>query len=389
MPKNDIEILKDYLIKYTEATTILEKREILDACKNKLPEKIKIIDRIHKIIDSPTKETAKKIIDCIFLSETIDEALLTNLESQLYNKTGFNMEVLHPEEFEILQMNGLELLHSTEILGVKENNKVEFQNQSLFLIPYKDTDTIFNNYIIDLLLNLPVKSYYLAKKGNDTYLMASHLYSTRLDMHLIKEESLINTRDIEDFINQFSETTNLIKIIFTDLLTNQNYRKLDKEYTVLNSDSTQNDYYVINNKTMKKKAVLESLYLNFYEEIKDISQLIADNYDKIIDFITDLLASKKNVNEKYLLHLRNNVVTIFEMERSKKRLDAIYFEKNMEVYDETRENANKKFEENLESLRQNLQIKRRVLSKGYVSIFTLLFSIILFGISLAYVILNK
>lgn len=389
MPKNDIEILKDYLIKYTEATTILEKREILDACKNKLPEKIKIIDRIHKIIDSPTKETAKKIIDCIFLSETIDEALLTNLESQLYNKTGFNMEVLHPEEFEILQMNGLELLHSTEILGVKENNKVEFQNQSLFLIPYKDTDTIFNNYIIDLLLNLPVKSYYLAKKGNDTYLMASHLYSTHLDMHLIKEEALINTRDIEDFINQFSETTNLIKIIFIDLLTNQNYRKLDKEYTVLNSDSTQNDYYVINNKTMKKKAVLESLYLNFYEEIKDISQLIADNYDKIIDFITDLLASKKNVNEKYLLHLRNNVVTIFEMERSKKRLDAIYFEKNMEVYDETRENANKKFEENLESLRQNLQIKRRVLSKGYVSIFTLLFSIILFGISLAYVILNK
>lgn len=90
-----------------------------------------------------------------------------------------------------------------------------------------------------------------------------------------------------------------------------------------------------------------------------------------------------------MLHLRNNVVTIFEMERSKKRLDAIYFEKNMEVYDETRENANKKFEENLESLRQNLQIKRRVLSKGYVSIFTLLFSIILFGISLAYVILNK
>ena len=389
MPKNDIEILKDCLIKYIEATTILEKREILDACKNKLPEKIKIIDRIHKIIDSPTKETAKKIIDCIFLSETIDEALLTNLESQLYNKTGFNMEVLHPEEFEILQMNGLELLHSTEILGVKENNKVEFQNQSLFLIPYKDTDTIFNNYIIDLLLNLPVKSYYLAKKGNDTYLMASHLYSTHLDMHLIKEESLINTRDIEGFINQFSETTNLIKIIFIDLLTNQNYRKLDKEYTVLNSDSTQNDYYVINNKTMKKKAVLESLYLNFYEEIKDISQLIADNYDKIIDFITDLLASKKNVNEKYLLHLRNNVVTIFEMERSKKRLDAIYFEKNMEVYDETRENANKKFEENLESLRQNLQIKRRVLSKGYVSIFTLLFSIILFGISLAYVILNK
>lgn len=389
MPKNDIEILKDCLIKYIEATTILEKREILDACKNKLPEKIKIIDRIHKIIDSPTKETAKKIIDCIFLSETIDEALLTNLESQLYNKTGFNMEVLHPEEFEILQMNGLELLHSTEILGVKENNKVEFQNQSLFLIPYKDTDTIFNNYIIDLLLNLPVKSYYLAKKGNDTYLMASHLYSTHLDMHLIKEESLINTRDIEDFINQFSETTNLIKIIFIDLLTNQNYRKLDKEYTVLNSDSTQNDYYVINNKTMKKKAVLESLYLNFYEEIKDISELIADNYDKIIDFITDLLASKKNVNEKYLLHLRNNVVTIFEMERSKKRLDAIYFEKNMEVYDETRENANKKFEENLESLRQNLQIKRRVLSKGYVSIFTLLFSIILFGISLAYVILNK
>lgn len=389
MPKNDIEILKDCLIKYIEATTILEKREILDACKNKLPEKIKIIDRIHKIIDSPTKETAKKIIDCIFLSETIDEALLTNLESQLYNKTGFNMEVLHPEEFEILQMNGLELLHSTEILGVKENNKVEFQNQLLYLIPYKDTDTIFNNYIIDLLLNLPVKSYYLAKKGNDTYLMASHLYSTRLDMHLIKEESLINTRDIEDFINQFSETTNLIKIIFIDLLTNQNYRKLDKEYTVLNSDSTQNDYYVINNKTMKKKAVLESLYLNFYEEIKDISQLIADNYDKIIDFITDLLASKKNVNEKYLLHLRNNVVTIFEMERSKKRLDAIYFEKNMEVYDETRENANKKFEENLESLRQNLQIKRRVLSKGYVSIFTLLFSIILFGISLAYVILNK
>lgn len=389
MPKNDIEILKDCLIKYIEATTILEKREILDTCKNKLPEKIKIIDRIHKIIDSPTKETAKKIIDCIFLSETIDEALLTNLESQLYNKTGFNMEVLHPEEFEILQMNGLELLHSTEILGVKENNKVEFQNQLLYLIPYKDTDTIFNNYIIDLLLNLPVKSYYLAKKGNDTYLMASHLYSTHLDMHLIKEESLINTRDIEDFINQFSETTNLIKIIFIDLLTNQNYRKLDKEYTVLNSDSTQNDYYVINNKTMKKKAVLESLYLNFYEEIKDISQLIADNYDKIIDFITDLLASKKNVNEKYLLHLRNNVVTIFEMERSKKRLDAIYFEKNMEVYDETRENANKKFEENLESLRQNLQIKRRVLSKGYVSIFTLLFSIILFGISLAYVILNK
>lgn len=389
MPKNDIEILKDYLIKYIEATTILEKREILDACKNKLPEKIKIIDRIHKIIDSPTKETAKKIIDCIFLSETIDEALLTNLESQLYNKTGFNMEVLHPEEFEILQMNGLELLHSTEILGVKENNKVEFQNQLLYLIPYKDTDTIFNNYIIDLLLNLPVKSYYLAKKGNDTYLMASHLYSTHLDMHLIKEEALINTRDIEDVINQFSETTNLIKIIFIDLLTNQNYRKLDKEYTVLNSDSTQNDYYVINNKTMKKKAVLESLYLNFYEEIKDISQLIADNYDKIIDFITDLLASKKNVNEKYLLHLRNNVVTIFEMERSKKRLDAIYFEKNMEVYDETRENANKKFEENLESLRQNLQIKRRVLSKGYVSIFTLLFSMILFGISLAYVILNK
>ena len=169
------------------------------------------------------------------------------------------------------------------------------------------------------------------------------------------------------------------------MITNQNYRNLENGFGVMNSDSKENDYYVLNEKTLKKEIAIESLYKNYYSDIKKVSNIILQNYDEIINLIEKIDFSL-NVNKTYINNLKSNIELVYEKGKIHESLDEIETGKSVQ----NNENSNNHFSSFEDSIDLHPMKTRKIekVNNGYVSIFALVSGIMIFGVLLAYIILK-
>ena len=185
--------------------------------------------------------------------------------------------------------------------------------------------------------------------------------------------------------------------ILVDLITNQNYRILANGFGTLNSDNFDNDYYVLDGVTIKKEYAFESLYINYSDEVKTITNLITDNYDKILTSLENIINSDKVENKSYFENLKNNIVRLHEKFRVTKRLNEIENGTEVDVFDKNRTSRNEILSRRLDSINNSLNlggpkkalVNENVSKAGYASIFTLVAGVILFGVMFAYLVLSR
>ena len=210
---------------------------------------------------------------------------------------------------------------------------------------------------------------------------------------IIKEESLCETKEVQYYLEDKLTDENTkdwyLKRIFLDLITNQNYRNLNSGLGTIKSDLNESNYYVLNDVTIKKDVAIESFYRNYFDSIKDISNIIIDNYELILDLIADILKFRRDIDEKYIYEIRNNIVKVYEKGIVNKTLNEI---ENLETEKITKKqiDLNDLFASNIKKLRKSLGLSNQSLTKtGYASILTLISGIVLFGVLFAYLILIK
>ncbi len=346
--------------------------------------------KIKKIIDELSYDSAKSFINSVFIisKNTINYSLIENIQSQLNNKTMVKMDKINLANIEIINFDNFVKKRENTEINIKNENKLVNSKLYKYIYKYDLKSSLFSNYIFSKLLNLDFANLELGYINNESYLLSSKNINNNVNIQCEKENSLVTTIEIENFIKNIASDSieNTVKHIFFDSIVNSftDTGNLGINETLL----TNNDYYILNSITIKKSILFDCLYRNFYEYIKEQSEMISDNYESISDFISDL--NEKNIiDSRYSVILNENITKIFEYEKTKKALDSIAEETDVDIFDSRRLDQNNKLINNLKTISESLNMNCQVLKKGYTRISTLIISVIIFGISIAIIILKR
>lgn len=395
MPKNDIYIMQRYFFEYIKAQSVGEKKAIIEDCKEEVPSSILMIDRLKNAIDglNEAKETKIIFINKVFdiKNNVINIELLENIEDQIRHKT-IVVPVVKKEMFNITQYKEFEKLNSFEEIEIIGQNDIKFEKNDYYLNEIENNNSKKMNYLIRSILGFKDEELLFAEKDGKNYIISKNKLPDTSTKEVRKEDCLCDKKTIwlnleNEFNNVDEQKKNeFLKMIFLDVITNQNFRILRNGTGVLESDDKQNDYYVLNGKTLKKDYLIESLFENYYDVISDIANLINDNYEDILNLIDDLL---KNNDETYFNFVKENINRVYKQRNLKIGLQKIT-ENYKENYSEYRITNNEQFKYDLDILKKSLGLKEQVLTKtGYASILTIVLGIIACGFAIAYLMLAK
>ncbi|MBE6160928.1 MAG: hypothetical protein E7158_01730 [Firmicutes bacterium] len=393
---NDTYKLKQYFYKIINTVGSNEKNKVIDECKKECHNQVFIIDRIISIINGlETKESILSFINNVFDVEKdiINSELMDNIESQLENKT-VNINRIEQKEVEVISYDTFEKKEEKQVCVPMTDNVILLDNQKKIITKVEDDDTRLYNNVIERLLGYSANSLLSLKDVSGNYLISNENLANTKKTELVKEDALCDPREVQYLIDRLMEGNTIRKDfldrILIDLITNQNYRNTEDSFECLNSDLIENDYYVLNGVTIKKEYAFESLYRNYRDEIKDITDLIVDNYEQILNLIEDILNSTNCTNQIYFENLKINITRVYEKSKIEKGLDAIEFGTEVDIFDYERKKKNEDLSEKLLKLKKSLNLKELKLAKtGYANIFILVGGIVVFGIVFAYLIMLK
>ena len=393
---NDTYKLKQYFLKIINTVDNNEKNKLIDECKKECYYQEFIIDRVISIINGlQTKDSIISFINNVFNVEEdlIDTELMDNIESQLENKT-VNINRIEQKEVEVISYDTFEKKEEKQVCVPMTDNVILLNNQKKIITKIDEDDTRLFNNVVERLLGYTIESLSYLKNTSGNYLISNEKLAIVKKSELIKEDALCDPREVQYLIDRIMESnptrTDILNRILIDLITNQNYRNTDDSFECLNSDLIENDYYVLNGVTIKKEYAFESLYRNYKDEIKEITDLIVDNYEQILSLIEDILKSSNCTNQTYFENLKINITRVYEKSKIEKGLDAIEFGTEVDIFDYERKKKNEDLSEKLLNLKKSLNLKELKLAKtGYANIFILVSGIVVFGIVFAYLIMLK
>ena len=396
---NDTYKLQDFFNMYIKCDDS-KKNDIIAECKQKLPNQTVIIDRIKKVIDGlislNNNETSLQLfVNKVFdvANDVVNEDLMAAMESQIENVTDKTemiskinnkyLDIYTLDNYKIGSYSDNFYVSATDIININGNNKK--------LTSIDENDNTFYNYVIENLLGYSSDELMYATEDGTKYLISTKPLQEKGQGKLVKEDAICSTKEVEYFIDRVTEGLDKekwVNRILLDLITNQNYRELSLGDGTLNSDSNENNYYVLNGATLKKEVAVESLYKNYYSEIKKISSLILQNYDLIMNTIESVYSSNLNIDKNYLDNLKDNFSLVYEKGRIQESLDEIDTgESIVHIKNENYENNLVRFAESMD-LHPSKVRRIEKANEGYASIFALLGGIMIFGVLLAYLMLK-
>ena len=389
----DIKVLQELFYKYI-ATTDEKHDNIIALCKEQFPNLEKTIDRIRKVLDSLNNESKSTFVTNVFdiNNQLVSMEYIEQMESLIDNKTSI-INVQKPKAVDLLSFDNFE----KQELVISVDKLMESRK----LTPIDETDTRFYNNVVERLLGFDYDKLGICKDEDRTYLTSIYDLPEISDSKIDKEGSTVDTHEIEylfdRMIGEKPDKQKYLNRILVDLITNQNYRILANGFGTLNSDNFDNDYYVLDGVTIKKEYAFESLYINYSDEVKTITNLITDNYDKILTSLENIINSDKVENKSYFENLKNNIVRLHEKFRVTKRLNEIENGTEVDVFDKNRTSRNEILSRRLDSINNSLNlggpkkalVNENVSKAGYASIFTLVAGVILFGVMFAYLVLSR
>lgn len=388
MTGNNTQVIRKYFEKYLATNN---ENVILD-CINKCPSQSEIIKRLKIVFDS-LNTYKKTFIDNVFdiNNDSINMELVTNLESQINNRTTIIAPVCEKQVVitSYYDFNREETIENCKVT----KDEIMLNDGNLKKITEDNENHLFCNHIIEQLFNFSIDNSYIIKIDDKNYYASDNKVPNISNAKLIKEESLCETKEVQYYLEDKLTDENTkdwyLKRIFLDLITSQNYRDLNSGLGTIKSDLKESNYYVLNDITIKKDVAIESFYRNYFDSIKDISNIIIDNYELILDLIADILKFRSDIDEKYIYEIRNNIVKVYEKGIVNKTLNEI---ENLETEKITKKQLEQDalFASNIKKLRKSLGLSNQSLTKtGYASILTLISGIVLFGVLFAYLILIK
>ena len=388
MTGNNTQVIRKYFEKYLATNN---ENVILD-CINKCPSQSEIIKRLKIVFDS-LNTYKKTFIDNVFdiNNDSINMELVTNLESQINNRTTIIAPVCEKQVVitSYYDFNREETIENCKVT----KDEIMLNDGNLKKITEDNKNHLFCNHIIEQLFNFSIDNSYIIKIDDKNYYASDNKVPNISNAKLIKEESLCETKEVQYYLEDKLTDENTkdwyLKRIFLDLITSQNYRDLNSGLGTIKSDLKESNYYVLNDITIKKDVAIESFYRNYFDSIKDISNIIIDNYELILDLIADILKFRRDIDEKYIYEIRNNIVKVYEKGIVNKTLNEI---ENLEAEKITKKQLEQDdlFASNIKKLRKSLGLSNQSLTKtGYASILTLISGIVLFGVLFAYLILIK
>lgn len=388
MTGNNTQVIRKYFEKYLATNN---ENVILD-CINKCPSQSEIIKRLKIVFDS-LNTYKKTFIDNVFdiNNDSINMELVTNLESQINNRTTIIAPVCEKQVVitSYYDFNREETIENCKVT----KDEIMLNDGNLKKITEDNENHLFCNHIIEQLFNFSIDNSYIIKIDDKNYYASDSKVPNISNAKLIKEESLCETKEVQYYLEDKLTDENTkdwyLKRIFLDLITSQNYRDLNSGLGTIKSDLKESNYYVLNDITIKKDVAIESFYRNYFDSIKDISNIIIDNYELILDLIADILKFRSDIDEKYIYEIRNNIVKVYEKGIVNKTLNEI---ENLETEKITKKQLEQDalFASNIKKLRKSLGLSNQSLTKtGYASILTLISGIVLFGVLFAYLILIK
>ena len=388
MLDSNTKVLKAYFEKYLNTNDT----KILNECINKYPNESAIINRLKNVIDN-LNTYKKTFIDNVFdiNNDCINMELVANLESQINNRTTIIAPVCEKQVVitSYYDFNREETIENCKVT----KDEIMLNDGNLKKITEDNENHLFCNHIIEQLFNFSIDNSYIIKIDDKNYYASDNKVPNISNAKLIKEESLCETKEVQYYLEDKLTDENTkdwyLKRIFLDLITNQNYRDLNSGLGTIKSDLNESNYYVLNDVTIKKDVAIESFYRNYFDSIKDISNIIIDNYELILDLIADILKFRRDIDEKYIYEIRNNIVKVYEKGIVNKTLNEI---ENLETEKITKKQIEQDdlFVSNIKKLRKSLGLSNQSLTKtGYASILTLISGIVLFGVLFAYLILIK
>lgn len=388
MTGNNTQVIRKYFEKYLATNN---ENVILD-CINKCPSQSEIIKRLKIVFDS-LNTYKRTFIDNVFdiNNDSINMELVTNLESQINNRTTIIAPVCEKQVVitSYYDFNREETIENCKVT----KDEIMLNDGNLKKITEDNENHLFCNHIIEQLFNFSIDNSYIIKIDDKNYYASDNKVPNISNAKLIKEESLCETKEVQYYLEDKLTDENTkdwyLKRIFLDLITSQNYRDLNSGLGTIKSDLKESNYYVLNDITIKKDVAIESFYRNYFDSIKDISNIIIDNYELILDLIADILKFRSDIDEKYIYEIRNNIVKVYEKGIVNKTLNEI---ENLETEKITKKQLEQDalFASNIKKLRKSLGLSNQSLTKtGYASILTLISGIVLFGVLFAYLILIK
>ena len=388
MLDSNTKVLKAYFEKYLNTNDT----KVLNECINKYPNESAIINRLKNVIDN-LNTYKKTFIDNVFdiNNDCINMELVANLESQINNRTTIIAPVCEKQVVitSYYDFNREETIENCKVT----KDEIMLNDGNLKKITEDNENHLFCNHIIEQLFNFSIDNSYIIKIDDKNYYASDNKVPNISNAKIIKEESLCETKEVQYYLEDKLTDENTkdwyLKRIFLDLITNQNYRDLNSGLGTIKSDLNESNYYVLNDVTIKKDVAIESFYRNYFDSIKDISNIIIDNYELILDLIADILKFRRDIDEKYIYEIRNNIVKVYEKGIVNKTLNEI---ENLETEKITKKQIEQDdlFVSNIKKLRKSLGLSNQSLTKtGYASILTLISGIVLFGVLFAYLILIK
>ena len=391
----NINKLRNLLVLYCNEQDLNKKNEIIKQAKKEYKNQDRIIDRIIAILSKlESSDSRISFINNVFSNDQyyINAELMDNIESQLDNRTTINATISEKAATIITYDKFIKEEKSISYIPLTEK-VVHIDNSKKNVTQIDESDTRIYNNMIERLLGFTNKKLEILKIDSKEYLLSDFVLPNINKQNLIKEESLCDPREIQylfdRIIGERTEKEYYLERILIDLITNQNYRDFNEDLECINSDLDENDYYVLNGVTIKKDYAFESLYRNYKDEISGMTNLIVDNYELILQLTDDLIKVSNEVNTKYLENLKINVVRVYEKSKIEKGLDAIEFGTDVDIFDEKRRKANEDFEQNLLLIKEAIKTKKLIMSNnGYSNIIILLVGVVIFGIFLAYLMLQ-
>lgn len=386
---NNTAIMQNAFFRYVTSKSLEEKNNVISELQEKLPNEINNINRLKSDIDELEYNAAMSFIKNIFKisDDQIDFQLLEQIESSIANKTVV-IPKIETKNFILEKYDDLNKSISNEELVIKENSVVINNNSTMYIANNNDK-SIFANYLISKLFYKDESIIYIGENDYAKYLVSDYILEEPDSVKINKEESLSTTLEIQYYIDSLldksSDRNAVLKTILIDIITSQNYRNIDY-IGILPSDLSQSEYYVLNGKTIKKSVLFDSLYRNYYEELSSIINNITDNYEELDNLLLDIINDSGIEYEKYLYVLKTNIDYIYTKDNTEKALSNILDEDEKYISRQDYE-----FLKRLDNMRVSLGLESKKLVKkeaGYINILTLVLSVILFGISIAFIMIK-
>ena len=411
----DMSVLQNYFYDYIAAAEE-QKKNIIASAKEDFPNLEKTIDRIKNILDIYTNiENKNTFVKGAFDTESdaINLAYLEFIENTQKQQTvrlSNDVTTAINDALKKISNDSIDFSKGSDVVNVLSCKNFEIQDlsvsadeiiQNAKLIPIEKNDTRFYNNIIERLLGFADDELSIYKDENSLGLISQKDLPDISNSTIDREGSMVDTLEIEylfdRMIGEKEDKPKYLNRILIDLITNQNYRILANGFGTLNSDSFNNEYYVLDGVTIKKEYALESLYKNYNDDVKIITNIIVDNYDKILEFIEDLINSDKIENKEYFENLKNNIIKLHEKYKVTRRLSEIENGTEVDIFDKNRMARNESISANLDRMKRSMNLgsptmvktNNNVSNAGYASIFTLVAGIILFGVMFAYLMLSR